>query len=217
MSSRPPSAQRGRWATTTGSRIRAGLGAGPGSRCGVSVTRGTASARCRRGHGKRDHSRRRGGRAGSGGRPHARELRGWPARSTRSRGVDLDWVEADAEALPFGDDEFDVVTSSFGAIFAPDHQAGRRSAPACVQAWRDDRHAELHTRGLGRRLLRSLSRSYTPAPPSGCALRRPSWGSEPHVRELFGDRVSELAKLTREDVRGAQPRRPRRAYCEFFK
>jgi ubiquinone/menaquinone biosynthesis C-methylase UbiE len=32
------------------------------------------------------------------------------------------WVEADAQALPFGDDEFDVVTSSFGAIFAPDHQ-----------------------------------------------------------------------------------------------
>ena len=32
-------------------------------------------------------------------------------------------MEADAEALPFGDGEFDVVTSSFGAMFAPDHQA----------------------------------------------------------------------------------------------
>jgi ubiquinone/menaquinone biosynthesis C-methylase UbiE len=39
-----------------------------------------------------------------------------------ARGVAVDWVEADAQAMPFGDDEFDVVTSSFGAIFAPDHQ-----------------------------------------------------------------------------------------------
>src|SRR5262245_51247824 len=36
-------------------------------------------------------------------------------------GVTLEWREADAQALPFGDDEFDAVTSSFGAIFAPDH------------------------------------------------------------------------------------------------
>ena len=41
----------------------------------------------------------------------------------RACGVELDWVEADAESLPFRNDEFDVVTSSFGAIFAPDHQA----------------------------------------------------------------------------------------------
>src|SRR5262249_25819967 len=37
------------------------------------------------------------------------------------RGVTLRWVEADAEALPFGDEEFDVVTSAAGAIFAPHH------------------------------------------------------------------------------------------------
>jgi SAM-dependent methyltransferase len=44
-------------------------------------------------------------------------------REARERGVELEWVEADAEALPFAADEFDVVTSSFGAMFAPDHQA----------------------------------------------------------------------------------------------
>ena len=37
--------------------------------------------------------------------------------------MELGWVEADAEALPFADGDFDVVTSSFGAIFAPDHRA----------------------------------------------------------------------------------------------
>jgi ubiquinone/menaquinone biosynthesis C-methylase UbiE len=44
-------------------------------------------------------------------------------REARARGLELDWVEADAEALPFADDRFDAVTSSFGAIFAPDHRA----------------------------------------------------------------------------------------------
>ena len=33
----------------------------------------------------------------------------------------MDWVEADAQDLPFADDRFDRVTSTFGAMFAPDH------------------------------------------------------------------------------------------------
>jgi SAM-dependent methyltransferase len=40
------------------------------------------------------------------------------ARSEAER-LEIDWVEADAEALPFGDGRFDVVTSAFGAMFAP--------------------------------------------------------------------------------------------------
>lgn len=44
-------------------------------------------------------------------------------REAEAHGVELEWVQADAEALPFADGEFDVVTSSFGAIFAPNHQA----------------------------------------------------------------------------------------------
>jgi ubiquinone/menaquinone biosynthesis C-methylase UbiE len=43
-------------------------------------------------------------------------------REAEAQGVNLERVEGDAQALPFGDSEFDVVTSSFGAIFAPDHQ-----------------------------------------------------------------------------------------------
>src|SRR6478752_4399434 len=37
-------------------------------------------------------------------------------------GVGLEWVEADAEALPFADESFDVVLSCVGAMFAPQHQ-----------------------------------------------------------------------------------------------
>ena len=39
-----------------------------------------------------------------------------------SKGLAFDWVEADAEHLPFEDESFDVVISSIGAMFAPHHQ-----------------------------------------------------------------------------------------------
>jgi ubiquinone/menaquinone biosynthesis C-methylase UbiE len=44
-------------------------------------------------------------------------------RIAAERGVEVEWVEADAEALPFPDGSFDVVTSCVGAMFAPRHQA----------------------------------------------------------------------------------------------
>jgi SAM-dependent methyltransferase len=51
--------------------------------------------------------------------------------AAQAAGVALEWVEADAEALPFGDASFDVVLSSFGAMFAPRHQA----SPMSCCAW----------------------------------------------------------------------------------
>jgi ubiquinone/menaquinone biosynthesis C-methylase UbiE len=44
-------------------------------------------------------------------------------RIAEARGVELEWVEADAEAMPFADNSFDVVMSCVGAMFAPHHQA----------------------------------------------------------------------------------------------
>ena len=41
----------------------------------------------------------------------------------RAAGAELDWVEADAEHLPFDDASFDVVMSAIGVMFAPHHQA----------------------------------------------------------------------------------------------
>src|SRR5690606_2450118 len=43
-------------------------------------------------------------------------------RGAAGAGVTLEWIEGDAEALPFDDSSFDVVTSCLGAMFAPDHQ-----------------------------------------------------------------------------------------------
>ena len=46
--------------------------------------------------------------------------------------MSLEWVEADAEALPFRNGEFDVVLSVVGAMFAPHHQ--RRPTRCCGSA-----------------------------------------------------------------------------------
>ena len=47
------------------------------------------------------------------------------------RGVALEWREANAEDLPFGDNEFDAVVSSIGVMFAPHHQLAADELVAC--------------------------------------------------------------------------------------
>src|SRR3954452_14970686 len=45
---------------------------------------------------------------------------------TEAEGVDVEWVEADAEDLPFDDDRFDCAASVFGMMFAPRPEAAAR-------------------------------------------------------------------------------------------
>jgi ubiquinone/menaquinone biosynthesis C-methylase UbiE len=52
------------------------------------------------------------------------------------RGVELEWVEASAEALPFADEVFDVVMSCIGAMFATDHRAAAAElVRVCSNTW----------------------------------------------------------------------------------
>jgi SAM-dependent methyltransferase len=121
-----------------------------------------------------------------------------------ARGVAVEWVEADAQALPFGEAEFDVVTSSFGAIFAPDHQ---RVAGELLRVCRPGGAIGLTTfppGGLAEEIFGVVAPYMPPPPPDA-----PSpllWGTEEHLRQLFGDRVEAL-QGEREDVHreGAEP------------
>ena len=106
------------------------------------------------------------------------------------RGVGLEWAEADAEALPFADNSFDVVMSCVGVMFAPHHQAAadelvrvtRRGGTIALLSWTPE--------GFIGNLFKTM-KPYAPPPPPG-ASPAPLWGSEDHVRELFADRVSDL-------------------------
>ena len=133
-------------------------------------------------------------------------------REARAQGVELEWVEADAEALPFGDGEFDVVTSSFGAMFAPDHQKVADELLRVCRPGGTIGMANFTPEGPAADFFETLAR-YAPPPPKG-ALPPLLWGSEEHVRELFGDRAESL-QLTRGEYveRATSPS----AYVELFK
>ncbi len=108
-------------------------------------------------------------------------------RHAESNGVDLEWVQADAERLPFDGESFDVVMSSIGAMFAPHHQA---VADELVRVCRPGGTVGLLSwtpEGMIGALFRTMG-PFAPPPPPG-AQPPPLWGSEEHLRELSGDRV----------------------------
>ncbi len=128
-------------------------------------------------------------------------------------GLALEWVEADAQDLPFPDAAFDVVTSSVGVMWAPNHQA---VADELVRVCRPGGTIGLihfAAQGLLSDFL-AVFAPYAPPPPPG-ASPPTRWGSEPHLRELFGDQVSSLAITTgayTERVAGGP-----HGYCDYYK
>ena len=131
--------------------------------------------------------------------------------ATRS-GVELEWVEADAEALPFDDAEFDVVTSAVGAMFAPRHERVADELLRVCKPGGTIAMANFPPAGVAADFF-AVFGPYVPPPREGDSSPM-LWGSEEHVRRLFGDRVSSL-EFTRLSYveRAATPR----AYCEFCK
>jgi ubiquinone/menaquinone biosynthesis C-methylase UbiE len=133
-------------------------------------------------------------------------------REARARGVDLEWVEANAEALPFGDGEFDVVTSALGAIFAPNQQAVADELVRVCRPGGTIGMINFTPDGLAAEFFDMLG-SYAPPAPAGA----PSpllWGSEKHVRDLFGDRLASLQMTRRQYVERSPGDLD--AYCHFF-
>ena len=119
-------------------------------------------------------------------------------RSTAARhGVALDWVEADAEAMPFDDNSFDIVLSCVGAMFAPHHQVTADEIVRVVRPGGTIGMINWTPGGFIGNLFATM-KPYAPPPPPG-ASPAPLWGDQEHVRELFGDKVTSL-RTRRETV-----------------
>ena len=111
--------------------------------------------------------------------------------------ADIDWQVADAEALPWPDASYDVVMSTVGVMFAPHHQAAadellrvtRPGGRLGILSWTPE--------GFIGRLFATM-RDFVPPPPAG-VQPPPLWGTEDHVRGLFGERVDDLT-FTRDHV-----------------
>ena len=111
------------------------------------------------------------------------------AARARAEGLSVDFQVADAEALPFGDAQFDCVLSTFGVMFAPDQtRAAAEMARVCrpggrigLANWTPDSLVGRMFKVLGRQL----------PPPAG--VQPPSlWGVETHLQSLFGDSAASL-------------------------
>ena len=105
-------------------------------------------------------------------------------RKAAAAGLDIEWVEADAEDLPFEAGSFDRVLSTFGHMFAPRHE---RTAREMIRVCRQNGAIVTATwtpEGVFGALFRA-SADYMPPPPD-YASPPPLWGTEDHVRKLFG-------------------------------
>ncbi len=134
-------------------------------------------------------------------------------RRAQSAGIELEWVPADAEHLPFGDEAFDVVMSSIGAMFAPHH---RDVADELVRVCRPGGTIALLSwtpEGMIGALFRTMA-PFALAPPPG-AQPPPLWGSAQHLRELFGARVD--LRTLEADVLEVTAFEHARDYGEHFK
>jgi len=106
-------------------------------------------------------------------------------RTADEEGLSITFAVGDAEALSYPDASFDVVSSSFGVMFAPDQKrAAGELARVCrpggrlgLMAWRPE--------GSIGEYFRLLS-SFQPPPPEGAGVPV-AWGREEHVQELLGD------------------------------
>ncbi|QEW04472.1 class I SAM-dependent methyltransferase [Microbacterium lushaniae] len=114
-------------------------------------------------------------------------------RRAREAGADLEWREADAEALPFPDDAFDATVSCVGVMFAPHH--ARSSAEMLRVTRPGGRIGVLNwtPEGFVGRMFATMKPFNAPPPPG--VQPAPLWGDDAHVRELFGASVTDFSAV----------------------
>jgi SAM-dependent methyltransferase len=120
----------------------------------------------------------------------APELFAAARRRAGEQGVSIEWVEGDAEELPFADASFDHVLSVFGVQFAPRHEVAAAEMARVCRPGGDVGLVNWTPAGLIGELF-TIMGGYLPAPPE-FAGPPPLWGSEEHVGSLFEGAGMEL-------------------------
>ncbi|SFD82258.1 class I SAM-dependent methyltransferase [Massilia yuzhufengensis] len=106
-----------------------------------------------------------------------------------AEGLQVEFREADAEALPFPDASFDAALSTFGVMFTPDHARCAGEMLRVVRGGGRIAFANWTPEGFLGQMFRTVGKHVPP--PAG--IQSPlMWGTEAHVRELFGKQAGEL-------------------------
>jgi SAM-dependent methyltransferase len=135
------------------------------------------------------------------------------AERARAERLDATFQVADAEALPFADASFDAVLSTFGVMFSPDQpRAAAELARVCRPAGRIGLANWTPESFIGR--LFKIIGKHVP-PPAG--VQSPAlWGSEAHLRTLFGDAVDLRCEKKHFNFRFRSPAHWVQVFREFY-
>ena len=107
----------------------------------------------------------------------------------RAEGLAIRFQAADAEALPFADGSFDVVMSTYGCMFTPDHARTAGELLRVTRAGGRIGMANWTPQGFIGRLFKVIG-AHVP-PPAG--LQSPAlWGTEAHLADLFGGAAADI-------------------------
>ncbi|HEU5063204.1 MAG TPA: methyltransferase domain-containing protein [Solirubrobacterales bacterium] len=126
--------------------------------------------------------------------------------------LEIEFVEADAQALPFDEASFDVTMSTFGVMFAPDHE---KAAAELLRVTKPGGRIGLSSwcPDGGLQDFFAAITKHTGGPPPG--FKPPVlWGAEDHVRGLLGDSVTELRARR---MKSRQAFRSADHYLDFFR
>ncbi|MBN3759551.1 methyltransferase domain-containing protein [Burkholderia sp. Ac-20365] len=113
----------------------------------------------------------------------------------QAEGLAVQFQEADAEALPFADASFDIVMSTFGVMFTPDHnKAAAELLRVCKPGGRIGLANWTPESFIGQ-LFKTIGK-YIP-PPAG--VKSPAmWGTQAHIEALFGSSARKIVASSRD-------------------
>jgi len=101
--------------------------------------------------------------------------------------LSVKFQEADAEALPFADESFDVVLSTFGVMFTPNQAKAASEMMRVCRPCRKIAMANWTPQGFIGELFKTIGKYVPPSPGVASPLL---WGSESHLNSLFGRSVT---------------------------
>jgi ubiquinone/menaquinone biosynthesis C-methylase UbiE len=109
----------------------------------------------------------------------------------------VEFVEGDAENLPFSSASFDAVLSVYGAMFAPDHRKTAAELARVCRAGGVIGLASWTPEGFIGEMFRLVSKY---APPTAGLTPPVRWGDESHLRSIFGNAIRSMTSQVRTAV-----------------
>ncbi|HLL28120.1 MAG TPA: methyltransferase domain-containing protein [Xanthobacteraceae bacterium] len=115
----------------------------------------------------------------------------------RAERLEIEFREADAEALPFPDNSFDAVVSTFGVMFTPDQNRAARELVRVCKPGGKIGLANWTPEGFIGQLFKTIGKYVPPAP----SIKSPAlWGTRARLAELFEAQANSIEAVERHFV-----------------